>query len=48
MSRLETPGSGYLRSIGVEYPREHDVSRALEMTKDKFPDWFVAKIPENR
>ncbi|NQE05841.1 hypothetical protein C5S32_08215 [ANME-1 cluster archaeon GoMg1] len=37
-----------LRSIGVEYPREHDVSRALEMTKDKFPDWFVAKIPAFR
>ena len=35
-----------LRSIAIEYPREHDVSRALEMLKEKFPDWFSFKIPE--
>ena len=35
-----------LRSIAVEYPREHDVSRALETVKEKFPDWFSCKIPE--
>ncbi len=34
-----------LRSIGVEYPREHDVSKALEIVGDKFPEWFSAKIP---
>jgi HEPN domain-containing protein len=35
-----------LRSIGVEYPREHDVSRALEVVGDRFPEWFSAKIPK--
>lgn len=35
-----------LRSIATEYPREHDISKALEMLKDKFPDWFSFKIPE--
>ncbi len=35
-----------LRSIAIEYPREHDMSKALEMLKDKFPDWFSLKIPE--
>ncbi|MEM2924750.1 MAG: HEPN domain-containing protein [Methanocellales archaeon] len=34
-----------LRSIGVEYPREHDVSKALEVVGDKFPEWFSVKIP---
>jgi hypothetical protein len=37
-----------LRSIAIEYPREHDVSKALEIVKGKFPDWFLAKIPEFR
>jgi HEPN domain-containing protein len=35
-----------LRSIGLEYPREHEVSRALEMTGKKFPSWFSVKIPK--
>lgn len=35
-----------LRSVAIEYPREHDVSEALEMLKVKFPDWFSLKIPE--
>ena len=35
-----------LRSFAIEYPREHDVSGALEMLKDKFPDWFSVNIPE--
>lgn len=35
-----------LRSIAIEYPRDHDVSRALEMVKEKFPHWFSFKIPE--
>jgi HEPN domain-containing protein len=35
-----------LRSIAIEYPREHDMSKALEMLKEKFPDWFSLKIPE--
>ncbi len=35
-----------LRSIAVEYPREHDVSDSLEMVREKFPDWFSSKIPD--
>ncbi len=35
-----------LRSTAVEYPREHDVSKALDMVKEKLPDWFSLKIPE--
>ncbi len=33
-----------LRSIAIEYPRDHDVSEALETAKEKFPSWFSAKI----
>jgi HEPN domain-containing protein len=35
-----------LRGIAIEYPREHDVSKALEMVKGKVPNWFSSKIPE--
>ena len=35
-----------LRSIAIEYPREHDVSRALEMAKGKFPHWFSSQLPK--
>jgi HEPN domain-containing protein len=34
-----------LRSIAVEYPREHDVGESLDMVKEKFPDWFSYNIP---
>lgn len=35
-----------LRFISIEYPRDHDVSSALEIARDKFPDWFSMKIIE--
>ncbi len=35
-----------LRSVAVEYPREHDVSDSLELVKEKFPEWFSSKIPD--
>lgn len=35
-----------LRFIAIEYPRDHDVSNALEIAKDKFPDWFSTKITD--
>ncbi|MEM3786350.1 MAG: HEPN domain-containing protein [Nitrososphaeria archaeon] len=38
-----------LRSVGVEYPKEHDMSRILKAVKDRFPEWFrreVEKIGE--
>lgn len=33
-----------LRSVAIEYPREHDVSKALERVKGKIPDWFSSKL----
>lgn len=29
-----------LRAVGVEYPKEHDVSDAMRENLDKLPDWF--------
>jgi len=33
-----------LRSIGVEYPKEHEVSDAVRENMAKFPDWFQSKV----
>ena len=33
-----------LRAVGVEYPKEHDVSRVLKATSDRFPEWFKQEI----
>lgn len=35
---------GMLRSIGVEYPREHEVSDALKENLARFPEWFQSYI----
>ncbi len=35
-----------LRFIAIEYPRDHDVSSALEIAREKFPAWFSNKITE--
>ena len=35
-----------LRFIAIEYPRDHDVSSALEIARGKFPVRFSKKIPE--
>ncbi len=35
-----------LRFVAIEYPRDHDVSSALEIARDKFPAWFSKKISE--
>jgi HEPN domain-containing protein len=37
---LELTLKAILRSVGVEYPKEHDVSDAIQENLDKFPDWF--------
>jgi HEPN domain-containing protein len=34
-----------LRSIGVEYPKEHEVSDALKENSASFPKWFQSRIP---
>lgn len=33
-----------LRAVGIEYPKEHDVSRILRAVKDRFPEWFKMEI----
>lgn len=33
-----------LRSVGVEYPKAHDVSRVLRATSERFPEWFKSEI----
>jgi HEPN domain-containing protein len=35
-----------LRFIAIEYPRDHDVSSALEIAREMFPAWFSKKITE--
>ncbi len=34
-----------LRLIGVEFPKEHDVSDVLVQNSGKYPSWFSEKIP---
>ncbi|MEM3388883.1 MAG: HEPN domain-containing protein [Thermoproteota archaeon] len=33
-----------LRAVGVEYPKEHDMSRILRAVKDRFPEWFRREV----
>jgi HEPN domain-containing protein len=35
-----------LRFVGVEYPREHDVSDVLLEVADSFPKWFRNRVEE--
>lgn len=35
-----------LRRVGVEYPRVHDVSRALRASASRFPVWFRSRLEE--
>ena len=34
---------GILRSIGIEYPKEHEVSDALKENSARFPEWFQSR-----
>ena len=34
-----------LRLVGIEYPKIHDVSDILEISENRFPEWFRAEIP---
>jgi len=45
-ARVELSLKASLRFIAIEYPRDHDVSSALEIARDKFPTWFSKKITE--
>ena len=41
---FELSVKGMLRSIGVEYPKEHEVSDALKENTARFPEWFQSQI----
>lgn len=34
-----------LRAVGIEYPKEHEVSDALRDNITKFPNWLREKVP---
>jgi HEPN domain-containing protein len=40
---VEMSLKGALRSVGVEYPKKHDVGRVLLRMKDRFPPWFAVE-----
>ena len=33
-----------LRSVGIEYPKLHEVSALLVESKQRFPDWFASQL----
>ncbi len=35
-----------LRAVGIEYPKEHEVSEAIKENLEKFPDWFRSHISD--
>ena len=37
---LELALKGILRAVGIEYPKEHEVSDAIDENLGKFPEWF--------
>lgn len=37
-----------LRAVGIEYPKEHEVSDILAEHRGMFPDWFRDKLPKIR
>ena len=43
---LELSAKGALRRLAVEYPREHDVSEAVEATADRLPDNIREQVEE--
>jgi HEPN domain-containing protein len=43
---LELAVKAVLRYLCVEYPRDHDVSDALDEVKDKLPDYLKTKLSE--
>lgn len=42
---VELASKACLRALGIEYPKAHDVSDALEANRDKLPGWFRAALP---
>lgn len=43
---IELSVKSVLRAVGIEFPREHDVSDVLLELNVDMPDWFKEKVPE--
>jgi len=43
---IELAIKGLLRLVGIEFPREHDVSEVLVVSADRFPDAWREVLPE--
>jgi len=43
---LELAVKAVLRRLAIEYPREHDVSEAIETAAERLPDHIRARIEE--
>lgn len=45
---LELAAKAALRRLAIEYPREHDVSEALEAVSQRLPDYLKTRLDEIR
>jgi len=43
---LEMASKAVLRKLALEYPREHDVSEAMDAASDRFPDYMKEKLDD--
>lgn len=43
---LELAAKAVLRRLAIEYPREHDVSEALETAAQRLPDYLKTRVDE--
>lgn len=43
---LELAAKAVLRRLAIEYPREHDVSEALEAISQRLPDYLKTRVDE--
>ena len=45
---LELAAKAVLRRLAIEYPREHDVSEALEAAAERLPDYLRPRVEETK
>jgi len=43
---LEKASKAALRKLAIEYPREHDVSEAMDAASNRFPDYMREKLDD--
>jgi len=43
---VELALKGVLRLLGIEYPRSHDVSQALELARPSMPEWLAQRVDD--